>query len=152
MGERAPASSAKHPPAIVGIVGAGTMGAGIGQVALEAGCEVVFYDVDEAAIEGGRERIRDGLTRRAAKLGLDQGETADWVAARLDRVRHVPTVDGLADDADLVIESAVEDLALKRTVFRTLDDVADAERDPRHQHERALGRRQSRRRPADRTG
>ena len=45
------ASSARTLPAIVGIVGAGTMGAGIGQVALEAGCEVVFYDVDEAALE-----------------------------------------------------------------------------------------------------
>jgi len=126
MAERAAVSPARHLPAIVGIVGAGTMGAGIGQVALEAGCEVVFYDVDEAAIDGGRERIRDGLTRRAAKLGIDQAETADWVSARLDRVRHVATVDGLADDADLVIESALEDLALKRTVFRTLDDVADA--------------------------
>ena len=40
-------------------------------------------------------------------------------------MRHVPTVDGLADEAELVIESAVEDLALKRTIFRTLDDVAD---------------------------
>ncbi len=126
MGERAPASSSDGLPAIVGIVGAGTMGAGIGQVALEAGCEVVFYDVDEGAIEGGRARIRDGLTRRAAKLGLDQGEAGDWVAARMDRVRHVPTVDGLADDADLVIECALEDLALKRTIFRILDDIADA--------------------------
>ncbi len=126
MGERARASFGDGLPAIVGIVGAGTMGAGIGQVALEAGCEVVLYDIDEAAIERGRERIRDGLTRRAAKLGLDQRGTGDWVAARFDRVRHVPTVAGLADDADLIIESALEDLALKQTVFRTLDDVADA--------------------------
>jgi 3-hydroxybutyryl-CoA dehydrogenase len=125
MDESGPAPSGDGLPSIVGIVGAGTMGAGIGQVALEAGCEVVFYDVDEAAVEGGRERIRDGLTRRAAKLGLDEDGTDDWVAARLDRVRHVPTVDGLADEADLVIESAVEDLALKRAIFRTLDDVAD---------------------------
>ncbi len=126
MGERARRASSDGLPAIVGIVGAGTMGAGIGQVALEAGCEVVFYDVDDAAIDAGRERIRDGLTRRAGKLGLDQGETPGWVAARLDRVRHVPTVDGIADDADLIIECALEDLALKRTVFRILDDIADA--------------------------
>jgi 3-hydroxybutyryl-CoA dehydrogenase len=124
MGEPATPSGVTLP-AIVGIVGAGTMGSGIGQVALEAGCEVVFYDVDEEAIEGGRARIRDGLTRRAAKRGLDASDADDWVAARLDRIRHVPTVDGLADEADLVIESALEDLALKRTVFRTLDDVAD---------------------------
>jgi 3-hydroxybutyryl-CoA dehydrogenase len=125
MEKPGPVPSGERLPSIVGIVGAGTMGAGIGQVALEAGCEVVFYDVDEAAVEGGLERIRDGLTRRASKLGLDEDTTDDWVAAQLDRVRHVPTVDGLADEADLVIESAVEDLALKRAIFRTLDDVAD---------------------------
>src|SRR4029079_8970521 len=88
-------------------------------------CEVVFYDVDEAAIEGGRERIRDGLTRRAAKLGLEAGKLDDWVTTRLDRVRHVPTVDGLADDADLIIECALEDLALKQTGFRVPHDIAD---------------------------
>jgi 3-hydroxybutyryl-CoA dehydrogenase len=126
MREPAPAPARDGLPAIVGIVGAGTMGAGIGQVALEAGCEVVLYDVDEAALERGRQRIRDGLTRRATKLGLDQDGIDDWVAARLDRLRHIPTVDGLADEAELVIESAIEDLALKRTIFRTLDDVADA--------------------------
>jgi 3-hydroxybutyryl-CoA dehydrogenase len=127
MGGPAAAAAGEDLPAIVGIVGAGTMGAGIGQVALEAGCEVVFYDVDEAAVEGGRERIRDGLTRRAAKLGLEPDDVEAWVTERLERVRGVPTVDGLADEADLVIESAMEDLALKRTIFRTLDDVADAD-------------------------
>ncbi len=124
MGEPTPGSAGDALPAIVGIVGAGTMGAGIGQVALEAGCEVVLYDVDDAAIEGGRERIRDGLTRRARKLDLDPVAIDAWVTQRLDRLRHVPTVDGLADEADLVIESALEDLALKQTIFRTLDAVA----------------------------
>jgi 3-hydroxybutyryl-CoA dehydrogenase len=127
MAEPAPATSAEALPAVVGIVGAGTMGAGIGQVALEAGCEVVLYDVDDAAIEGGRRRIRDGLTRRARKLDLDPVEVEAWVTERLDRVRHVPTVDGLADDADLVIESAIEDLALKQAIFATLDAVADGD-------------------------
>jgi len=124
MAESAPARRGDNLPAIVGIVGAGTMGAGIGQVALEAGCEVVFFDVDEAAVEAGRNRIRDGLARRASKLDLDEETTDEWVQSRLERVRDVPTVDGLADEADLVIESAMEDLALKRTIFRTLDEVA----------------------------
>ena len=127
MSRAAPGSAGDPRPVIVGIVGAGTMGAGIAQVALEAGCEVVLYDVDDAALERGRERIRDGLTRRTAKLGLDPDGTDAWVAARLDRLRHVPTLDGLVDDADLVIECALEDLELKRTVFRTLDDVAEPE-------------------------
>jgi 3-hydroxybutyryl-CoA dehydrogenase len=127
MGERGPAPSGEALPAVVGIVGAGTMGAGIGQVALEAGCEVVLYDVDDAAIEDGRQRIRDGLTRRAGKLDLDPAGVEAWVTERLDRVRQSPTVDGLADDAGLVIESAIEDLAMKQSIFRTLDAVADGD-------------------------
>jgi 3-hydroxybutyryl-CoA dehydrogenase len=111
-------------PAIVGIVGAGTMGSGIGQVAIEAGCEAVFYDVDEAALDAGRDRIRDGLARRARKLAINAAAVDDWIADRLGRVRRVPTVDALADEAGIVIESALEDLALKRTIFRTLDEVA----------------------------
>src|SRR4029079_17848308 len=92
----APGSAGDPRPVIAGIVGAGTMGAGIAQVALEAGCEVVLYDVDEVALERGRERIRDGLTRRATKLDLDPDGADAWVAARLDRLRHVPILDGLA--------------------------------------------------------
>ncbi len=127
MSETTSASEAAPLPSIVGVVGAGTMGSGIAQVALEAGCEVVMYDVDEAAVERGRERIRDGLWRRAAKLDLDPEAVAAWIGTRLDRVRHVPTVDGLADEADIVIESAIEDLALKQAIFTTLDDVAGPE-------------------------
>lgn len=124
MGQPTPTSEGAALPSIVGVVGAGTMGAGIGQVALEAGCEVVLYDVDEIAVERGRERIREGLGRRAAKLGLDPAALEDWVGTRLERVRCVPTLDSLADDADLIIESAIEDLALKQTIFTTLDGVA----------------------------
>ena len=67
---------------LIGIVGAGTMGAGIAQLALEAGHEVVLHDVDEAAIERGRAKIREGLARRAAKLDLDADTIDDWVEGR----------------------------------------------------------------------
>jgi 3-hydroxyacyl-CoA dehydrogenase len=53
------------PPATSGVVGAGTMGAGIAQVALEAGDRVVIHDPDPEALARGRERIADGLARRA---------------------------------------------------------------------------------------
>ena len=107
--------------AIVGVVGAGTMGAGIAQLALEAGHEVVLHDVDEAAIERGRIRIRDGLARRAARLDLDPDSTDAWVDGRLERLRDAHSLDEAADGVDLVIEAALEDLELKRTIFRTLD-------------------------------
>ncbi len=109
---------------VVGVVGAGTMGAGIAQLALEAGHEVVLHDVDEAAIERGRTRVRDGLARRASKLDLDADTIDDWVDGRLARLRDGHSLDAVAGEADVVIEAALEDLALKRTIFRALDAAA----------------------------
>ena len=102
------------------------MGAGIAQVALEAGDEVALYDVAPGAVELARTRIADGLARRAAKLGLHDGGAEDWVASRIGRLQRVDTLDAVAEGAFLVIEAAVEDLALKRVVFATLDARAAA--------------------------
>jgi 3-hydroxybutyryl-CoA dehydrogenase len=109
---------------IVGIVGAGVMGAGIAQVALEAGWEVVLHDVDEDAIERAAARIRDGLARRAAKLDLDADSIDEWVDGRTSGLRHAHLLDGLATEASLIVEAALEDLELKRTIFRALDAEA----------------------------
>jgi 3-hydroxybutyryl-CoA dehydrogenase len=103
------------------------MGAGIAQLALEAGHEVVLHDVDEAAIERGRTRIRDGLARRAAKLDLDADSIDDWVDGRLAGLRESPSLDGLGAEAEVIVEAALEDLDLKRTIFRTLDAAASPE-------------------------
>lgn len=97
------------------------MGAGIAQIALEAGHEVVLQDVDDVALERGRTRVRDGLAKRASKLGLDTESIDDWVEGRLSRLRESVTLDGVAAEAEVVIEAAVEDLDLKRTIFRALD-------------------------------
>jgi 3-hydroxybutyryl-CoA dehydrogenase len=110
--------------AIVGVIGVGTMGAGIAQVALEAGHEVVIHDVDEVAIARGRERIRDGLARRAGKLDLDGDSVDEWIDARLARLRESETIAGLATEVDVAIEAALEDLELKRDIFRALDAAA----------------------------
>ena len=120
-----PSSSAELPvPAVVGIVGAGTMGTGIAQVGLEAGDEVVLHDVDEAATERATDRIREGLTRRAARLDLDPDTIDDWVDGRLARLRSATTLDQVGEESDVVIEAALESLELKRTIFKTLDAAA----------------------------
>ena len=103
------------------------MGAGIAQVALEAGHEVVLYDVDEAAVERGVERVRRGLGLRAAKLELDANSIDDWVAGRLAGLRMAVTLDVVASAADVAIEAAIEDLDLKRTIFGALDREAPSE-------------------------
>jgi 3-hydroxybutyryl-CoA dehydrogenase len=112
---------------LIGVVGAGTMGAGIAQVALENGHEVVVHDVDDEAIERGRARVRDGLSRRAAKLELDADSIDDWVDGRLADLREAETLAILGAEVDVAIEAAVEDLELKREIFRALDAAADAD-------------------------
>jgi 3-hydroxybutyryl-CoA dehydrogenase len=108
-------------PGVIGVVGAGTMGAGIAQVALEHGHEVLLHDVDEAAIARGRERVRDGLAKRAAKAG--HGDR--WVDATLMGLREATALDEVAAEAELVVEAVHEDLELKRTVFLALDEGSD---------------------------
>src|SRR5439155_22352654 len=119
-----PAIRTQHPrPAapIIGVVGAGTMGSGIAQVALEAGDEVVIHDVDEAATDRATDRIRDGLTRRAVRLDLDADTIDEWVDGRMARLRATTSLDRVGAEADIVIEAALESLELKQTLFGTLD-------------------------------
>jgi 3-hydroxybutyryl-CoA dehydrogenase len=110
----------------VGVVGAGTMGTGIAQVALEAGDDVLLFDVDPIAIERALARVDDGLARRAAKLGLHADVADDWVESQVVRLRTSSTLDAIGAEADLVVEAALEDIELKRTIFRALDATASA--------------------------
>ena len=106
---------------MIGVVGAGTMGAGIAQLALAAGHEVILYDVDDAAIARAQARIGDGLDRLAAKGRLD----AVSVSGALDRLREAKELDALGGEADVVVEAALEEIGLKRDIFRALDSTAN---------------------------
>jgi 3-hydroxybutyryl-CoA dehydrogenase len=121
----ADATDPRRDRPIIGLVGAGIMGSGIAQIALEAGHEVVLHDVDEVALAAGRDRIADGLTRRAAHAVADPSGIDDWIEARIARLRETVVLEQLGDEADVVIEAALESLELKQTIFRTLDGVAD---------------------------
>lgn len=101
----------------VGVVGAGTMGAGIAQAALSAGHTVLLHDDDQQALERGRARVEAALDRQLAKGRLSPHQRDD----ALGRLRPATGLDHLAADADLVIEAVLEDLALKRSIFRALD-------------------------------
>lgn len=107
----------------VGIVGAGTMGVGIAQVALEAGHRVTITDRDPTALLSVVERVRSGLTRRAAR----SGETDPWVARVHGRLETRPSVEAAVADADLVIEAAIEDLEAKQALFRAIAASAPAD-------------------------
>jgi 3-hydroxybutyryl-CoA dehydrogenase len=104
---------------VVGVVGAGTMGNGIAQVAATAGYEVVMRDIEDAYVDRGLAAVDDSLDRLASKGALDEDPTAIR-----DRIAGTTDLDDLAG-ADLVVEAAVEDMDVKRDVFADLDDVTD---------------------------
>ena len=121
---RTDAAEARESQPIVGVVGAGVMGSGIAQLAIEGGHETILHDVDEGALARGRDRISDGLTRRAARLVIDPTAIDDWVAERLVRLSTTVALGEVAQDAAVIIEAALESLDLKRSIFTTLDGAA----------------------------
>lgn len=110
-------SPSASPPSVrrVGVVGAGTMGAGIAQVAAQAGFHVRLHDIQQPFIERGLASIRASLERLVARQKLTEAEAKDV----LERV-HTTTELRELGDCEVVIEAAPEDMGLKREIFRSL--------------------------------
>ncbi|MEK7245383.1 MAG: 3-hydroxyacyl-CoA dehydrogenase NAD-binding domain-containing protein, partial [Pseudomonadota bacterium] len=104
--------------AVVGIVGAGTMGAGIAEVAAAAGHPVLLFDAVSGAAEEAKGRIAGSLAARATRGNISSSE-ADAAAARVTSVRALAA---LAPSA-LVIEATPEDAAAKRELFIALEAI-----------------------------
>jgi 3-hydroxybutyryl-CoA dehydrogenase len=110
-------------PSVIGVIGAGTMGAGIAQLGCLAGARTVLFDPVEAALDRAMERIPADLERGAAR-GRWTAEDAQAAAGRLERA------DSLAGMADcgLVIEAAPEQLGVKHELFGALSrDIVRAD-------------------------
>ena len=103
----------------IGVIGAGTMGNGISQAFAVAGVEVVMTDVAQAQLERGTATIASSLERLVKK---DKLAAADKSAA-LGRIKTSTRLDSLKE-AELVIEAATENLALKLGLFAELDGIA----------------------------
>jgi 3-hydroxybutyryl-CoA dehydrogenase len=106
----------------VGIVGLGTMGAGIAQVSVQAGFETVGREVTSELAERGRATIERYLTRGVEKARMSEGECE----AALRRLTLTTELSDFSD-CDLVIEAVLEELELKREVFAELDGVTRPE-------------------------
>ncbi|MGH8990245.1 MAG: 3-hydroxyacyl-CoA dehydrogenase NAD-binding domain-containing protein, partial [Acidimicrobiia bacterium] len=100
-------------PYVVGVVGAGTMGAGIAEAAARAGCAVRLHDAFPEAVARAVERIGASLKRSMEKGRLEAAE-AKAVLGRLDPAASLHDL----SDATVVIEAAPEDRALKDDLFR----------------------------------
>jgi 3-hydroxybutyryl-CoA dehydrogenase len=99
----------------MGVVGAGTMGAGIAQLGCAAGIATVLHDPMPDALELGEANVLRGLRR-----WVEKGRVGE---AALELLSTAPSLDGLAD-CDLVVEAAPERIDLKRQLFRDLSRVA----------------------------
>ena len=106
----------------VGVYGAGLMGRGIAQVALEGGYDVVLYNHRTPTLEKGVAGIQKGFDKKIAKGKITEeqkNETLGRVSFTLE----------LADakDCDLVVEAAIEVLDIKKSIFKELDEVCKPE-------------------------
>jgi 3-hydroxybutyryl-CoA dehydrogenase len=106
----------------IGIVGTGTMGAGLAQTAAQSGYEVVFQNRREESVQKAVKRIRSGLERLVAKEKLSKAECDET----LDRIRPVVPLEELKG-CERVIECAPEDLDLKRELLQKLDAIVGDE-------------------------
>ncbi|SFU16920.1 3-hydroxyacyl-CoA dehydrogenase PaaH [Mesorhizobium sp. YR577] len=107
---------------VVTVIGAGAMGAGIAQVAAQAGHLVRLFDAKEGAAEKGRAGVLAGLDKLVEKgrLGAQEREA---IAGRLV---VAPSLDALKD-ARLVVEAIIENLDVKRSVFASLEEIVAAD-------------------------
>ena len=101
----------------IGVVGAGAMGNGIAQVAAQIGYDVVMRDIEMRFVEGGMNNIERFLSKSVekGKIGASEKDTI------IGRIKGTIDMDDLKD-VDFVVEAVIEDLDLKKSVFKELDE------------------------------
>jgi 3-hydroxybutyryl-CoA dehydrogenase len=106
----------------IGVVGAGTMGNGIAQAAAQIGCDVVMRDIEDAFVDRGIKNIDKFLSKSVEKGKLDAKEK-DNILGRIQGTTDMSQL----KDVDFVIEVVLEDLELKKSVFKELDELCRPE-------------------------
>ncbi len=99
------------------IIGAGQMGSGIAQVMAQGGLEVTLRDVREEFVTKGIAGIDKNLAKAVEKGKM----TADEKSAVMGRIRGVVELDAATCDVDLVVEAAIENMEVKKSIFQQLD-------------------------------
>ena len=106
----------------VGIIGAGTMGAGIAQAfAQTEGFTVALCDINNEFAANGKNRIAKGFEKRIAKGKMEQAE-ADAILGRI-----TTGTKEICADCDLIIEAAIENMEIKKQTFKELDEICKAD-------------------------
>ena len=106
----------------IGIIGAGTMGAGIAQAfAQTEGFTVALCDINNEFAANGKSKIAKGFEKRVAKGKMEQAE-ADTILSRI-----TTGTKEICADCDLIIEAAIENMEIKKQTFKELDDICKPE-------------------------
>jgi len=101
------------------VIGAGQMGSGIAQVFAQAKYEVILNDLNEEVLQKSQANIEKHLARSVEKNRMSQDEKS----ATIDRLTYSTNLQS-AEDCDFIIEAIVEDLEVKKSIFKQLDDIA----------------------------
>lgn len=107
----------------VGIIGCGTMGIGIAQVAAVAGHRVCVVDSNSDALVEAESKLNRILARQIEKQRMTQAE----VAAIKDRIEYTVEIERIAADSAIVIEAIVENLEVKKSVFSRVENIVSAD-------------------------
>ncbi len=106
----------------VGVLGAGAMGNGIAQLAAQIGCDVVMRDIEDAFVERGMKSIDKFLSKSVEKGKLEAKEK-DTIMGRIKGTTEMADL----KDVDFLVEAVLEDLDLKKKVFKELDELCRPE-------------------------
>ena len=106
----------------VAVVGSGTMGCGIAQVAATAGCSVLLYDTNAAALSKAEQGLKTTLVKLVEKGKLDESKAQQIQ----ENIRYTGDIKDLKD-SELIIEAIIENLEVKRSLFKTLEGIVSSE-------------------------
>jgi 3-hydroxybutyryl-CoA dehydrogenase len=102
----------------IGVLGAGTMGNGIAQVAAQAGYEVVMRDIEDRFVESGMNRIKKNLDRSVEK-GRIKPEDKEQILSKISGTTDLSQL----KDANIIVEAVIENLEIKRVVYKELEGI-----------------------------
>lgn len=106
----------------IGVIGAGTMGCGIAQVAAQSGYEVILEDMKEEYVKAGFVKIRERLAKRVSEGKIESREK-DRILSNIKATASLES----CKDADLIIEAVTEKEDVKKQIFQELDSLCDDE-------------------------
>ena len=102
----------------IGVIGAGAMGNGIAQMAAQIGCEVILRDIKEEYVERGMKNI-DRFLSKSVEKGKIEAAQKDTILGKIKGTTEMADL----KDVDFVIEAVIENLDLKKSVFKELDEL-----------------------------